>query len=249
MKKNIMYIIVLFCLVKCSMPEKNDIYKIIPIGSPLTKELLLKSEQIISYNSDLILMFNISYEMDRYDPHLLFFDSNLTLYAAVYFPSEKIESLKNNVITGYLNKDRAQRKSNYRNDLPPKYVLNLESGDNFHGSGYIINKVIERIKIDSNNTDTKICIKKSTDIYAGINFNNSSLDSNSLKNFMLIDTLIYPISDIIFNYKENLISTRYINSNNSLICDRMIVLNKSVLDTFYSQLWNRITNRQKSLNN
>ena len=185
-------------------------------------------------------MFNISNDGEHYDPHLLFYDSTLKMYAASYFASQKVESIKNNTINGYLNEDRNRRKLSYRNDLPIKYHLNLEQIQEGN-SEKKCQKVIEKIAIDSSTLVVRFCMRKSQNPYAGYDIHTDLgvdiLDSNFFNEFTVFDTVSYPIIDLCFKYKKGIIFTNRMEYKNHFIMDEMIVVNKKVLDDFYNQLW------------
>jgi hypothetical protein len=212
---------------------KRDAYLTIPIGSLLTKEILIKSEQITPVDNELILTINISNDAERYDPHLFFFDSSLRLYSACYFPSERIESIKNGVISAYLNKSRNSRKSSYTNDLPNAYQFDFLKEDG--GSGQICNKIIDSIIIEGLNL--KLIIRRAKDIYAGVEWNSLKNNKKFIDKFEIKDILTYPISSLSFNYKDKTVSFRETNSSNHLVWDKMIIENSTILDNFYDKLF------------
>ncbi len=158
---NLLYCMVVLLSFGCCVQEKKDVYSKVPLGSPLTLELLKGSEQVVSNGEELILVYNISEQWDYFDPHLLFFDDRSKLYAACYFPSENIESVKENVIVGYQNEVRCKRRDEYRNDLPKKYRLNLISSSNWNGSGQEGNKVVVKIELDSTGSMATLHVMKS----------------------------------------------------------------------------------------
>ncbi|HEY4785681.1 MAG TPA: hypothetical protein VIH57_06515 [Bacteroidales bacterium] len=230
MKLCIYSLFILLCF-SC-VSDKNDVYKAIPRGSHLTKELLEHSEQIVQNKKDLILILNISKDWDIYNPHLLFFDSTLTLYSACYFPSEKIDSIKDGKIYGFLNESRYERKNWYRNDLPVKYKLYLSNWNG--GSEKRSNKIIEKMVFEFDKV--RLYVRKSEDVYAGVGWEKTNADS-AFSSFILSDTLEYPISELFFDKKNSTISTRNIGSGNRLVWDQMIVINESVWKDFYDQVW------------
>jgi hypothetical protein len=237
--------LLLFLLMACGISDSRDIYKTVPIGAVLTKEIFIKSGQIISNGSDLILVFDDSKDVEYYDPHLLFFDSARYLYAACYFSSEKIEALKNDTIKGFLNSSRNERKSWYRNDLPAKYNLYLQNlGEN--SSGRICNKIIDSILIDSISLDVTFFVRKSKDLYSGIGWErNMDADSAFFADFAVYDTLKIPLAELLFDKEERLITTRTSDPSTTLISDQMIVYNKSTLDKFYDQIFGMIVRNRK----
>ncbi len=239
--------LLLFLLMACGISDSRDIYKTVPIGSALTKEIFIKSGQIISNGSDLILVFDDSKDVEYYDPHLLFFDSARYLYAACYFSSEKIEALKNNTIKGFLNSSRNERKSWYRNDLPAKYNLDLQNlGEN--SSGRICNKIVDSILIDSIDLNITFFLRESKDLYAGLEWGyNLNADSVFLVDFTDYNTAKFPLSELHFNSMERIISTRKSDPLNPLIWDEMIVLDKLTLDKFYDRLFAILMKSKKGI--
>ena len=236
---SIFFSMTIFLSIGCNAQERKDVYKKFPIGTTLTVDILRESEQIVPNGSELILVYNISDQWDYFDPHLLFFDDSLKLYAASYFPSEKIESLNDNVIVCYLNAKRNRRRHQYRSDLPEKYRLSLTNLGNGHGRKS--DKVIEEIEIDSIGTTAILHIKQSQNAYIGLRGKKLFADSSFLENFVLADTLIFPISKLSFRYKENTVSISEITSNDRLRWDYMLVPEKSILEDFYHDIFKSIT--------
>lgn len=236
---NILYYILVFFSVGCNAQEKKDIYTEFPLGTLLTTDILQGSEQIILNESELILMYNISDQWDYFDPHLLFFNDSLKLYAASYFPSEKIESVNNNVITGYLNTKRNLRRNEYRNDMPEKYRLSLINIQNGHGRKS--DKIIERIELNLSDTTVILHIRQSENAYIGIKGKELFADSNFLENFTTTDILQFPISDINIRYEENTVSISEITTNDRLRWDYMLVPKRLILDDFYNELFNLLS--------
>ncbi len=219
----------------CNVQEKKDVYSRLELGIPLTVDILKDSEQIVKNESELIIVYNISDQWDYYAPHLLFFNDSLKLYAACYFPSERIESLNNNIITGYLNTMRNQRISEYRNDLPEKYRLSLIKKRNSHGRKS--DKLIEKIKIDSTGTSGILHVLQSKIAYVGLRGKKLFENSNFLENYTSTDILRIPISKLSFRYEENTVSINEITSNDRLIWDYMLVPEMMIIDDFYKELF------------
>lgn len=230
------YIILAFLLLlsACLPSRKIDIYEFIPKGSKLTKDVLMNAEQIYFNNIDLILLYNISKDPIHYDPHLLFFDKNRRLYASTYFSSQKIKSIEKNIITGFLNKHRDQRKMQYINDLPKSYTLALIPREG--GSGRKSDKLIEGIELNFANKIMRVFVRKSKDVYAGLR-----PDHSSNAGFNMPDTLVIPISQLCFYNKRNTISTSFINNRNYLMEDKMVIRDKLILVNFYNELWEKLS--------
>ena len=130
-----MFILTSILNIRCIYNPNYDVYAKIPKSSRLTKEILLNSTQIIIYESDIILAYNTCPNCwNHNDTHLLFYDKNLTLSAASFFSGGQVQNIENGVIKGYLNESRAERSSWYRNDLPPKYSLNIRTSAAMPGS-------------------------------------------------------------------------------------------------------------------
>ncbi|HMU05779.1 MAG TPA: hypothetical protein PJ990_19230, partial [Saprospiraceae bacterium] len=212
----------------------------IPMNSRLTFELLKASEQVVQNENELILVYNISDQWDYYDPHLLFFNGSLKLYAACYFPSERIESVRENIIMAYKNERRYKRRSLYKNDLPKKYKLNLISSSDFNGSTREGNKIVDKIELDSVGSSAVLYILKSEDRYITVGVNSSNLDSAFLQNFTIHDTLEYRVSDLQLDYNNKYIQINKINNDNSLIKEKLMVSDNAILDQFYHQLFYKL---------
>jgi hypothetical protein len=239
MKKDFLValIAILFLFQSCVSPGQ-DVYKFIPKESRLTKDVLIQSEQIIKNKSDLLLMYNISTnEAEYYDPHLLFYDSSLKLYSASYFASELVDSLKSDTIIGALNEDRIRRAGHYRNDLPKRYTLNLYKKDG--GSGQVSNKIIDNIEVDSNSFSVTLYVRKSEKTVGGFS-GSEKVDSLFLKDYLIRDTIRCSLNTLHFESKKGIIATRFIDSNGYLMWDEMLVVRKSVLETFYDDLYNHL---------
>ena len=117
-KKVVVFALYFLALIGCIKGYKIDVYTKIPLGSKITNQLLLNSDQIIENENEILLIYNTSKNPEYHDPHIMFFDSYNNLYAACYFSSEKIDSIKRGIIYGVLNFERDRRKSRYRCDLP-----------------------------------------------------------------------------------------------------------------------------------
>lgn len=219
--------------------DKNDVYKKIPKGSKLEKEILSASEQIYEYDSSLILVLDISQDWDVYDPHLLFFDKNLYLIAGCYFPSGKIDSISHDTIYGLLNPIREQRKGWYRNDLPPNFHLFLEKFDE-EASERQSNKLVN--EIIANENQVKLIVLRSENLYAGLQWSSRNADADIFKRFTINDTLFFSISELHINYEEQILSTRFTNSRNRIIRDIMIVPDKNEIDNLYNEIWDSLHN-------
>ena len=236
----------IFC-VGCNYSPSHDVYTKVPKQSHLTKDVFLNSTQIISYESDIILAYNTCPNCwERNDTHLLFYDENLNLSASTFFSSGKVENIKNGIISGFLNKDRFERSSNYRNDLPPKYSLKLQEWEG--GSGRQSNKIIQRILLDTAALIVKIIVKECTnDDYIGLGVieGRVRIDSTYLSKFTKLDSITCKVSDILFD-KEETLSIEVYSPNNYLTDDIMIVKDKFILSQFYNQLWEKIISSHKS---
>jgi len=235
------FIVCFLVLQSCIKKYREDIYQQIPLNSKLTKETIVNSNQIFQTQGDLILLFNASKEADYYDPHLLFYNNENILYSACYYASERIDSIKKNVIHGLLNYERDKRKHRYRNDLPSKYTLNLTS---YRGvSTRFGNKIIEEIKIsDSSMTaQFKVIEAKNYHILTGKNLND--VNPNLLKLFTLKNTVMYKISDLLFDSKNGTIQIRRLNEKNEMINEFLIVKNAQIMDSFFEDLWNKLDQR------
>ncbi len=246
MKKDITLFVafIVVFLTNCGVANNNDVYIKYPIGSKLTLDVLRKAEQIYPNKLDVILLVNISDNPEKYDPHLLFYDSTLTLYSACYFVSEKIEKINMNVITAFLNEERSLRKKYYREDLPSKYKFDLIVFEG--GAGQQCNKIIQKSEMDSSVFSVDLYVKKSLGLYSGYR-NDVFSDSVMKKEFFVNDTLSCLIRDLHFDYQKKMISVRNRDINNHLIWDEMLVGNVLVLDTIYSQIWKKLLSNRHEI--
>ena len=222
----------LLILLRCGILSINDIYKTVPKGSKLSQEVLRKSSQIILNESDLILNYDFALEWNRFDPHLLFYDKNLKLYAASYFPSHQVEFLENNAIFGVLHLENENRKKKYRNQLPKKYKTEFITRQ-VKGGLRISNKIVYRIELQSDKNLVKLFVKTSSNKYAGLSQIGNKIDE---KKFEETDTLNYSLVQLNFDYKQELIFTTHMGENDKLIRDNILLNNQSVLDNFYTDL-------------
>jgi hypothetical protein len=210
------------------------VYKRIPIGSPLTKNVLRSCEQIFFYENELILWYDNKLRWDGYAPHLLFYDMNLKFYAATFFASPEIVSLKNHVIEGFMDdSDSHKYLFSFRNDLPKKYSLKSLSANN--GIARKSNKIVDQMVFDSNKLTVKLHVRKSKDVNLGLELEHHPMDSTFLKPFNQLDTLDYKLSNLHFN--RNRISVLKLNNENQLVEEWMYPVDKQVLNDFYDQLW------------
>ena len=228
--------LVLTLFLGCNPWGKNDVYNIIRPNSELSKEILIKSEQIIPLKSGLITVYNISDDWKRYDPHLLFYDAKLVFYTSCYFPSERVDSIKNNVIYCVLNESRDVRKNEYRNDLPQSYSFNFIK-DKCGGKGIRSNKLVDKIQIDPNLNSLILFIRCSVNNYEGTEWTLNKKNSVDLNAYNISDTIYCRISNIIFFSKESKISVISKDSDGCSFWDEMIIVDKSVFNKFYDELW------------
>ena len=216
----------------CRVLPINDIYKSIPKDSDLSLDVLKKSNQIIPNGSDLILNYDISTLWDRFDPHLLFYNSELKLYAASYFPSHQIESVEENEVIGVLYQANKTRKKYFRNELPRDYKMKFISRK-VNGGKRMSNKIIEKIKILPKAKNVKLFVSKSKNINAGLR----RIGKEDFADiFTERDTLIYPIVKLNFDYSQNLVFTTFQDLDQKLIRDNMLISDSSVLDSLYIDL-------------
>lgn len=228
--------IIFFCCFSCGINSGNDIYKKFPVGSLLSDTILKGADQIIPNNSDLILLYDISTEWDDFSPHLLFYDSTLRLYAASFFPSAKIDSIKNNVINAVVFDNRIKNKRSFRNDLPKKYQLNLYSSERVTTSFNRANKLVEKIELGTGGESLIFYILKSNDMFvAAGNERSPTTDPAFLKNFTIRDTIKYPITDIIFDFDKSVVKRKFMESN-TFIHEQMMLVNKCVLLNIYQEI-------------
>lgn len=89
------YLYALFLLlIGCGLRPDNDIYTAFPKGTLLNRETLDRASQVIPYNKFVIIVVNNSKDPLKYDPHLLFYDSNFRLISACYLPSQRIDFIR-----------------------------------------------------------------------------------------------------------------------------------------------------------
>ena len=219
---------------------QHNIYEITPKGSKLTQEILQKSRQIIPSRSELVLVFSNSNYYEHYDPHLLFFNDSLKLYAACYLPSEKVTLVDNRTFSGTLSSYRDKRRNWFQNDLPPKY--NLELVDTLSNSSYgrKSNKIVESMEFIPEDTSVKMHILASENQYIGLRGKKLLNDSTFLANYTYHDTLIFPLAELVFDKEEMRVSVEELSMRdglNRLLWDHMLVKDQMILDGFYRELY------------
>jgi len=234
---SILCILIICGCINCGIRRGNDIYKKIPIGSQLSLKTLRDADQIIINKSDLILLYDISDDWNHFSPHLLFYDSTLKLYAASFFSSDKIDSLNDNIISGILFESRATRKKLYRNDLPKAYQLNLYNSKTVTTSFNRANTIIESMELSANGKDITLSIRRSKDMFIGVGYQRSPKnDLVFFQNFTIPDTIVYSMSEIIFDFNRSVLKRKFIESN-QMIREEMIFVNLSTLENFYSKIF------------
>jgi len=215
----------------------DDVYDSIPAGSLLTKDILKKSIQVVPNKPDLILIINTARDVLDYSPHLLFFDDSLKLYAVHYFTSSRLRSVKNNVIHAYLHEARVQYEPLHRQELPKKYTLKY-TRKNFGGYGVKGDKIIDSIRIDKESLIVTLFVRSSEDRYAVLNFKRLPKKTFETQ-FTTKAVLSFPISDLEFDYQDHTVSVEMSHNiySNSLLLDKMFVLDDEVYNQFYDDLF------------
>ena len=225
----------------CIITPKNDVYSLVQKGSSLTIDILKHSDQIIPYNSDLILVYDISDNPEYSDLHLLFFNSDLKLYAATYFPSKKIESVKDYQINSYLNEERNKRAFQYRNELPIQYTLNFNQSEK--GYSRRSNKSVKNINLNPEANKVTLVVSASEDPYYGLyalRFKEKLEDSVYLRKFQDIDTLSFFIGDINIDYEESVIEL----TDSKFAIDYLLIPKKGLLNDFFREYFKRKLNKK-----
>ncbi len=238
--------IVMF-LSSCHHSEDKNVYEIIPEGSKLTRDIFVNSQQIVSNGNDLILMYNISKNTERYSPHLLFYNESLELQSATYFPSERVDSIINDTIYCVVNNDRITRMSWYKNDLPEGYILKINEWKGKVGYGTFSNKIIESYKLDCKNWSITFSIKKSDDQYAWDGRDYYKDDSlYYLNKYQLKDTLTFKLSHLHPKKSKDEILVCNINHAGDRKWDEMVVLKAGEVERIYEKMWGCIPSLGKN---
>lgn len=239
--KTAVFVLHFLIMVSCVKKYRIDIYEEMPLGSTLTKKILVQSDQIFQTQNNLILLYNASEDPAYYDPHLLFFNDKNALYAACYYASEKIDSIKENNIFGILNIERNRRKNRYRNDLPPNYALNLTP---FQGmNGRFGNKIVEEIMLRDSGASVQLMVTESENRYILLGKNSKDVGLNFLKMFEAKDTITYRISDLLFDAERGIIQSRALNEKNELKNEFLLVKNAELMDDFFEKFWNKLNQK------
>jgi hypothetical protein len=219
----------------------NDIYESIPIGSPLSRQLIGSSDQVLICSRPYILLYNFSKDADRYDPHLLFFDEHDNLRAAYYFSGERVEKIYRQRIYYYSNPIRADRGSGFRRDLPFGFSLEAlrENGNRSRRCNFLVDKMIP----DSEACAVTCYGRKSENPFEGLRFANSDSDSILFGTFTIRDTCSFPLQDLLFDRVNGIISTNGGTSKySSRIEEEMIVAADSIFERFFDLVWARCNN-------
>lgn len=222
----------------CIKKYRIDIYQKVPLNSKLTKEILLHANQIFKTQSGLILLFDASNDPEYYDPHLLFFNDANILYGACYYASEKIDSIKKDVIYGVLNDERDKRKSRYRNDLPANYTLNLALYQGMQGR--MGNKIVEGIKLNDSGTIVQLEVIESDDRYILAGKRLGDITLNFLGKFKHKKTITCKINDLLFDSGQGIIQIRSLNEKNKITSEFLVVKNGRLISDFFEELWKKL---------
>ena len=211
----------------CGIKSDNDIYNVVKKGDRLSINLIKKAEQMIPYNGNLILTYNLSQRWNQFDYHLLFFDRDKTLYAACYFPSLGINRIEHDSIFGVLSESSNRRAKNYRNDIPKHYSILLKPRK-VKGSRSVFNKVIYKIQLEPTGTGVKLYVKELS--------KNHNRQAGGQDEYFIIDTLEYSFEQLHFDYLSSSVSTSYIDASGKLIREKMSIVDPKILDRFYSEV-------------
>lgn len=222
----------------CIREYKIDVFTQMPLGSRITKQILIDSDQIFQNKGELILLYNVSRNPEYYDPHLMFFNDSNRLYATCYYPSEKIDSVKGNVIYGILNLERNKRKNRYRCDLPPNYILDLWSYQGMQSR--LGNKIITGITLSDTDNTVQFEITEADDRYVLIDKNMNDINLNPISKFKYKSNIVYKISDLLLDYKHGVIQTRELNQKNELVNEILVFKDDNILKDFYEKLWTKL---------
>jgi hypothetical protein len=207
----------------CTIRPKNDAYEKIAKGTLLSPEIVSQSEQFYFTDVYLVVLFDISDDIEYYSPHLLFFDQSFELVSACYFPSEHIENIENQTITCRVNPDRVGRTGRYRNDFPDSFQLNLLPASDVLWSGYTKNKVIDSLDYEASSQTLTLYSRRSDGDYGARRLPSFPDVKINSEIFVHGEVLTYNISTLNFNFKKGLISTLTLDSEGGLIWDHMLV--------------------------
>lgn len=217
--------------VKCTNRSHYDIYDQFPIGSELSDTILKKSDQVIPHNKDVIIVYDLSPNWDEFWPHLLFYDSSRHLYAGAFFPSKKIDSIKLDLISGVNVTNRKKNLSLFHVKIPDKYKINLTDVSATKGGLNQSNKILKKAELTGDGEKVRLYINKSSNIYLGVGYQRShSTDSAFFSQFILPDTIVYPITELSFNYRKGVVEREFIDSHKVIreeiwVADRTVLLN------------------------
>lgn len=233
---------ILTALAGCSITPSNDIYTAFPKGSKLTTDVLKKSKQVITVNNDIILLVAVTPNPDRYNPHLLFYDSSLNLQSASFIPAFTIDSIKTDTLYARLVPEKEKRKHLYRREIIPPYTITY-IGESDDQSNNRSNKLIYALNIDGKA------------MKVGISFRESPHDVNTgfrkpLKTeaFTVEDSVTCDLNKVMLDYEGGKITITSTDASGKIIHDHMIVQSREIFDDFYSKLLERITRKRTFIN-
>ena len=218
-------------------------YNVIHLGINLNEEIIKNSRRIIFYESDLLLTYNFSSDYERPDYHLLIFNCERKLVGNTALPGY-LDSISNYILMGHF--DQYGKKvpiSGVEDILPPNYKLRFKEvyeGASMSNS----DKIISKFKIDTSNYQIGFFVKKSENESEGLyHLNNDTATLNPL-NYKMNDTLVFPISKLIFNNSKHCVSYYYFDSKKTRISDFIFFNNKEQMDKLYGVLIDLISKRK-----
>jgi hypothetical protein len=228
------FTLVFLLAIGCSCSDSNNSYNTILPGSELSVNHLKRAEQIVMVGDKLVLLIDVSNNKgEYYNPHLFFFDSNLTLASEAYYASEMIDSVKEKKIFGVVNNTRLKRMSQQKDNLPAGYTLQLIDNSGNEGTMNYCKIVIKRISLLGLSDTAMIII----DRYDKILIDTVAVENRNFKT----DTLLLPLAKLKINYNSHMVSTKKIDMGYT-VWEEMYLKDSAKMDSFYIQVYHMLKN-------
>jgi hypothetical protein len=227
----------IFIVDGCGLTGKNRLYETISKNSTLTAEVIFQSDQIVGNNEDLLLIYDISTDVEKYDPYILFYNSERKLVGTCYFASQKIERINNDTIVGELNESRQSRPDRFQFDIPSNYHLDLQKVDIRKGSLRMSNKIIKSIDFDENLMKAELTLKVSENSFEWTDRSRIPGNLTELDSLYPDSVVIFDLADLVFKQDDDMvISTTSRNLYGKRIIEEMIVFESKVMEEFLSSI-------------
>ncbi|MFT3921872.1 MAG: hypothetical protein QM778_05000 [Myxococcales bacterium] len=212
----------------------HDVYLTFPQGTALSTQALAQAEQICPQGRELITTYTLAPPLDDHKyPHLLFWNRNLRLSSAHYFPSQHIERIEAGTIHGLLlNTKRAPRSDAFRHELASGYRLELTPHEN---SGYwrMDNALVDQMTLSDDGKSVTLALREGSDKYG------YPPDTAAPGPGVATKTRTVSLCELHFARREQLIRIRNV-LRTAFEWNELRVPRPEILDTFYRALLRRL---------